>query len=460
MVALLLFYRRGEVLKLLKKPYGWLMERKWLVMLVVVLFQLSLLLSAELLIRRDAAVVFTGAFGYLKESSISNYLTRNPNNMPLFLYERFFFKLFGTGALWLMQGLNLFYADVTAGILYWGAKRHFSQKVADLVFAFYVALLGFSPYFMAMYTDILILPLVSLQLFLALEVLKDKAAQIRPLLLLGLVTALAMIFRPTVLIVLVALFGVLLFKISWKKWLLSLLLLGFTFSLPYGLATYAVKHQTEVPLVSGKGLAKGPLLFINLGLTYTGTDQTDMKEGLLQYIEPSQRGNYNNGMFATENVIKEIKRRLAAYTPLTFLAHSEYKQRWSVMDGTLDWIYYEDVADEKTAYVSPLYSLMEGNPLTDFIRSHFITYDAEEYRTFATIKQLVWLVMAGGLLAALVKFRSEDVPLNFLSLAVFGGLLFLTIFEGGKTRYLIQFLPQILVLSSLGWVNYRQKSRN
>ncbi|MGT2846211.1 glycosyltransferase family 39 protein [Streptococcus massiliensis] len=438
-----------------KKSYEWLMRHKLGLMFAVVIFQVAVLLSAELLIRRDAAVVFTGAFGYLKESSISSYLTRNPNNIPLFLYERFFFKLFGATGLWVMQGLNIFYADITAGILYWGTRKYFNQQVANKVFSFYILLLGFSPFFMAMYTDIMILPLVSSQLFLALALLKEeKTLDLSKAVLLGLVTALAMIFRPTVLIVLIALFVILFFIKSWKRCLLTMAIVGLAFTIPYGVARYAVKHQTEIPLVEGKGLAKGPLLFINLGLTDTGTDQEDMKDGLLQYIDPEQRKIYNNGMFATENVIKEIKRRLSEYTPWTFFLHSEYKQRWNVMDGTLDWIYYENAKAEKTPYISPLYPMIEGNPVTDFIRSHFISYDDSNYVPFAAVKQLVWILMSVGLVFALWKFRPEDKELNFLSLAVFGGLLFLTIFEGGKTRYLIQFLPQILLLSSLGLTYY------
>ncbi len=67
-------------------------------------------------------------------------------------------------------------------------------------------------------------------------------------------------------------------------------------------------------IIQKEGLAKGPLLLINLGLTYIGHNQADMKEGLLQYIEPNKRDDYNNGIFAKENVIKEIKRRLRIYT--------------------------------------------------------------------------------------------------------------------------------------------------
>ena len=75
----------------LKRAFSWLMKHKTGFMLGAILVQIVFMLSAELLIRRDAAVVYTGAFSLLKESSISSYLSRNPNNLPLFLYERFFY---------------------------------------------------------------------------------------------------------------------------------------------------------------------------------------------------------------------------------------------------------------------------------------------------------------------------------------------------------------------------------
>ena len=53
-----------------KKCYHYLMKHKVAIMIAVIIFQLAMLLSAQLLIRRDAAVVFNGAFKYLKESSI------------------------------------------------------------------------------------------------------------------------------------------------------------------------------------------------------------------------------------------------------------------------------------------------------------------------------------------------------------------------------------------------------
>ena len=153
-------------------------------------------------------------------------------------------------------------------------------------------------------------------------------------------------------------------------------------------------------------------------------------------------------------MIKEIKRRLKEYTPATFWGHLYYKQSLTVAEGTLGWL-YRDVENEKTPFINPLYEMTKNNPLAQFVRTFFLSIDKKEYVYYALIKQLVWIVMSLGLVMTLWKYRPDD-RVNFLNLAVFGGLLFLQIFEGGKTRYLIQFLPQILLVSALGLSQYSQ----
>lgn len=440
----------------IKQVYHFLMEHKGWIMAVVVGVQLLFLLSAELLIRRDAAVVFTGAFGYLKESSISSYLTRNPNNLFLFLYERFFFKLFGEPSLWVMQGLNLLFVNLGAWVLYRGSKRHFSQQVADTSFSLYALLACLSPYFYSMYTDIPILPLVAWQIFLILDIFsgRNSRAVAKISVLLGLVTGLVVLIRPPGAILLIACFMVLFFKGNWRKFFLVLASFLVAFGLSFGTGNYLVKHQTEVPIIQGEGLAKGPLLFINLGLTYTGSEQGNMKDGLLQYVEPAKRKQYNNGMFKNEYVIQEIKRRLKEYTPVTFLEHLVVKQSLTVREGELGWP-YRDAENEKTPYISPLYEKTKNIGLFQWVRTYFLSTDREQYSYYAISKQVVWIVMSFGLVLALWKYRGQD-SYNLLSLAIFGGLAFLLIFEGGKTRYLIQFLPQILLLASLGLANQKK----
>ena len=438
----------------LKRAFAWLMKHKTGLMVGAILVQIVFMLSAELFIRRDAAVVYTGAFGLLKESSISSYLSRNPNNLPLFLYERFFYQLFGGAGLWVMQVLNMVFVNAGAILLYRLGLKHYDQKVADWV------LICYSPYFYSMYTDIPPLPLIALQLGLALDLLKgsESGAQWKTSLWLGLLSGLTMLIRPTTIIVVIAFWMVLFFKGQWKVFGKVFALTLLSTGLVFGALNTAVKHQTAVPILKGEGLAKGPLLFINLGLTDIGHNQVDMKEGLLKYVDEDKRDEYNNGMFKNEYIIKEIKRRLKEYGPIGLLGHLYTKQSLTVAEGTLGWL-YRDVEYEKTPVINPLYEpYTKDLPVANWIRTYFLSTDRPQYRYYEFVKQLVWIVMAAGLVLVYLKKKNDD-EFHFLSLAVFGGLLFLTIFEGGKTRYLIQFLPQILLLASIGLAAGPRKSQ-
>ena len=435
----------------LKRAFSWLMKHKTGFMLGAILVQIVFMLSAELLIRRDAAVVYTGAFSLLKESSISSYLSRNPNNLPLFLYERFFYQIFGGAGLWVMQVLNMVFVNAGAILLYRLGLKHYDQKVADWVYTLYVALICYSPYFYSMYTDIPPLPLIALQLGIALDLLKggDSGAQWKTSLLFGLLSGLTMLIRPTTIIVVIAFWMVLFFKGQWKVFGKVFALTLLSTGLVYGALNTAVKHQTAVPILEGEGLAKGPLLFINLGLTDIGHNQADMKEGLLKYVDEDKRDEYNNGMFKNEYIIKEIKRRLKEYGPIGLLGHLYTKQALTVAEGTLGWL-YRDVEYEKTPVINPLYERYTKDfPFAKWVRTYFLSTDRPQYKYYEFLKQVIWIIMAAGLVFVYLKKREED-DIHFLSLAVFGGLLFLTIFEGGKTRYLIQFLPQILLLATIG----------
>ncbi|WP_342668886.1 glycosyltransferase family 39 protein [Streptococcus henryi] len=378
-------------------------------------------------------------------------MTRNPNNIPLFLYERFFFNLFGDSGLWIMMFLNTVYVNSSAYISYYISRKYFNQKIADYCFFFYVILILFSPFFLTMYTDILALPLLSVQIGLALALLRtdnlSKVAKITSLL--GIVTGIAYFLRPTALVLIIAIIVCLLFYKNWKKILLAILIFVISFGLIFSGGNFIKNNQTEIQLVEGNGLSKTALVFVDLGLTFTGTDQEDMKNNLLQYIEESKRDDYNNGMFATENVLKDIKRRLADYNLLTFSAHILVKLGATVMDGSLGWTYFENLEFEKTPYISPLYEKIKDNQLLTVIRHTLITKDTRGYQILFTIEQLTWLILLYGL-ALSIKIYKEVEEVNFLQLTIFGGMLFLMIFEGGKTRYLIQFLPQIILLSSLG----------
>lgn len=429
-----------------------ILNHKTIVFIVMIIFQLLILFSTNLMLRSDAAMVFNGAFNFVDSTTISHYLSANPNNLFLFLYERFFFLTFGVKGIWVMQLLNILYVNISIFIFYLVVKKQFSKRVADSSFFFYCFLIGFTPQFVAMYTDVMVLPLIALQLYLVFELLQLNslvAIQIVWLsIALALLMAIGILIRPTIVIFVLALFIVLFLKAIWRKFFLLSFCFGLSFGIFYNVSTILIESQNQVEIIEGRG--KTALAFIDLGLTYIGTDQIDFQAGLSTFVTEETRVDADyDGRYSNEVVLKDIKRRLEEYTVSTFIGHLLQKSKLTVQDGTLGWT-YKDASKEGAVFMNPLYSHTEHSRLAQLVRNVIIYTDEVEYIFSRVILQLIYSIMVIGLVLQFFRFGSTDKEF-LLALAVFGGLLFLMIFEGGKTRYLIQFFPQILLLSSVGW---------
>ena len=104
----------------------------------------------------------------------------------------------------------------------------------------------------------------------------------------------------------------------------------------------------------------------------------------------------------------------------------------------------------------------EGEFINSFSRSQyflprklFLDNDgiARKYQeTFAIAIQLCWIILLANLVFVLQK---SDYNSQFLKYALVGFFAFLLIFESGRSRYLIQFLPLIILLSGIGYENVK-----
>lgn len=66
---------------------------------------------------------------------------------------------------------------------------------------------------------------------------------------------------------------------------------------------------------------------------------------------------------------------------------------------------------------------------------------------FYFIAQIWWIIWLGMLTFGTTKDYSKIKQM--MRLAIIGGMLFLLLFEGGRSRYLIQFLPIFLMLATM-----------
>lgn len=67
---------------------------------------------------------------------------------------------------------------------------------------------------------------------------------------------------------------------------------------------------------------------------------------------------------------------------------------------------------------------------------------------FRFIQQILWIFV---LLLSIFGLFQNSLFNFYIKVAIIGFSIFLLIFEGGRSRYLIQFLPLLLLLSSNGW---------
>ena len=63
--------------------------------------------------------------------------------------------------------------------------------------------------------------------------------------------------------------------------------------------------------------------------------------------------------------------------------------------------------------------------------------------------QILWIFTLFGMYLTTVSFDKKQISYReiIIKLTIIGAMMFLLLFEGGRSRYLIQFLP----LSAIGW---------
>ena len=67
--------------------------------------------------------------------------------------------------------------------------------------------------------------------------------------------------------------------------------------------------------------------------------------------------------------------------------------------------------------------------------------------------QIMWLITLIGMFITGCSFNMKKIDEKelIIKLTIIGAMMFLLLFEGGRSRYLIQFLPFFYLLSAIGW---------
>jgi hypothetical protein len=113
------------------------------------------------------------------------------------------------------------------------------------------------------------------------------------------------------------------------------------------------------------------------------------------------------------------------------------KQRNNTADGTFAWVKEGHFINENPI---PNTSGFAGT-----LRSFVYLYGKNlgDFRFLAQLWWIIWLILIA------FGWRDQRKISQVMRLTILGGFLYLLIFEGGRSRYLIQFLPAFLILATL-----------
>ena len=139
---------------------------------------------------------------------------------------------------------------------------------------------------------------------------------------------------------------------------------------------------------------------------------------------------------------KMICKRLKQRGFLGYISFLIRKQGYNTADGTFGWLGEGTFIFTKT-------------PASNWKWwAQTFTYpDGKNVSVFRFISQLIWIFLVGILFFG---WKYHDLVSDGLRLSLIGGFLFLLIFEGGRSRYLIQFLPSIMILVPIVWQSSKE----
>lgn len=428
------------VCKLLFVKYAYVAAPTLLVL--ILLWQLLILNQTYTKIGFDAGLIHN----FLKNPHLStSYLSAYPNNLFLLFFQKYLLNFFNVKLNWLNAGyLSLICTDVSVVLNLLTVGVINKRKINLAIYIHCVFLLLF-PMIIVPYSDTMVLPFVSACLFASSCViyLKNEIVRIGAAIFLGGSLSGAYLMKPssiTPIIAMMIVYGLYMCTLSrreiFSREMLEKAFLPILFIFVFaGIGVVSFNHYTEEQnfVHVQKGMALPPIHFISMGMIGKGGYNQEDVRRTLSLKKPEARRKYSKEVM--NNRIKQMG-------PLGFVKFLLFKNYNNTSDGSFGWNV------EGGFITAPV-----GKGSRGFFQS-FLYPTGKRLGDFYWFAQLGWSTI---LITIILGYDNRTRYTQMLRLSILGGLLFLLIFEGGRSRYLIQFLPMYLILAILVFDNAKER---
>ncbi|MHB9649299.1 glycosyltransferase family protein [Weissella paramesenteroides] len=362
-------------------------------------------------------------------TSVPNYFSYNPNNLPLLFLEHFWGNHFGAN--WIsFNFMSLLGADLGFMITILTA-RYINKNSMYTTWILSLLLLGCFPYIIVPYTDVLVLPFVSLSFlgYLIVKKINNLYAKLLGSLLIGIFGAVSFLLKPSSVIFIIAIIIVEItyLIISTEKikvlYIVSILLVSFGSAFGVKQIYNSYLHDQQYIKVN-PSMKKPPELFIAMGMVGNGGYNPPLTDEINSLKTQHEKKSV---------AIKNIKDTLHSYGIFGYLQFALKKNTNNTSNGAFGW-------------------LQEGNfilaPATNRLQQ-LVYPNGSHLLDYFFISQIVWVTLIVILTLGYKSPKKFEPIIMILKLSIIGSLMYLLLFEGGRSRYLIQFLPQIILLSGI-----------
>lgn len=403
----------------------------------------------------DPGIIFYTATKHYKDVwvSIHQYFSTYPNTIFLLLLERGIWTLFGMPGIketmWIFEIINIILIDLSIIFIAIFTKNVVKSKVTRNVAVFlWVILMGISPWMSIVYSDNLAFFLSASELFLIYLWQRSQKLWQKSVvsLILGIVAALDLLIKPSTIVFFIALIVILIFN---PKYIFSKLKRNLCCLIIFLIGLISVSGGVKQIQNNNLDFTINPKMSFSMAhfaaMGIHGTGGFYNKDVIIdQKIKNPDKRNASD--------IKRWQKRLERKGFFGYLGFLANKQSINFgAGGSQGWG-------------------CEGNFLRCFDH-HRAARDSLPRHLFASNRNLVKGYNAGyfvflqvfwclGLIIMLVAVSDHSVITQLMKITFIGFSLFLLIFESGRSRYLIQFLPFILVLMGVGTQKVIDKFQN
>lgn len=391
----------------------------------------------------------------------SKYLSNYPNNILEFRIVSLVLSLLPQSwhtqiaLTFVLQMLNIIIIDVSIVGMY-AVVKQYDDSIASYIFISMCLLLGIGGLCITPYTDSFCLPFVVGQFAVVCKINNGEKSVVRFgwQFLLGVLILCGYLIKPSSIIPMIAYVMLIIVQQLMCKKVISLLLsLLFMFGGVFFADCVWSLHESKMSVLKSDKSQSLPMThFMMMGLKGNGGFDSEDVNNTLSFKTKQEKIDYNISMIET---------RLSDYGPLEYLNFLMKKSQNVFTDGSLgfdndgsngpftQWT-NQDVPDAWSAYTS-----------TRFARNiaSYYKHNERNHQTFRVLMQVFWVLFVAFMLYGTVRISRRALSINatedwgrfFILLAIFGGVAFLMLFESGRSRYLIQFLPYLALLSGIGF---------